>query len=159
LTHIHPSQVAFSSPSLMSFPRSLPVLLHDARVHVSFVQVLLISPSKPQPSRVLQVSCSFIVFLLFFVLAYDCFVGVARVLTYFKSFFSRVSCHHFVNIFLLQFCIVCCLHHCSKKRYLFLPSCCWLLSYRNSVHNTHNGETKTSHPAGHVQLTMEKRNR
>jgi hypothetical protein len=50
---------------LISFPRSLPILLHDARVHVTFVQVLLVSPSKPQPSQVLQVSCSFIVFLLF----------------------------------------------------------------------------------------------
>jgi hypothetical protein len=51
---------------LVSFPRSLPVLLHDCHVHVSFVQVLLLSPSEPQPSRVLQVSCSFMASLLFF---------------------------------------------------------------------------------------------
>jgi hypothetical protein len=57
-----------ASPSyvrLMSFPKSLLILFHDCRVHVPFVQVLLVSPSEPQASWVLQVSCSLLVFSFF----------------------------------------------------------------------------------------------
>jgi hypothetical protein len=64
------------------------------------------------------------VLTLFFLLAYDCFVGVPWVLTSKFTFFC-VCCHRFVNMFLLSvlICIVCHLDHCSEQRYHFLPSC------------------------------------